>query len=261
MSKHFSALPLHRFTTGAMRTRSKKTMNDALFSLRKGAGLLIAFEGPDGSGKTTQRKLFKSWLRSMKEDVVVTKWSSSPRFKHIIKERKAARTLDPATYASLHAADFWCRYETVIEPALAQGKIVLADRYVFTGIARDTARGINPSWSAQLYAGVRQPDMVFYFDAPVQVCAQRISASREIKFYESGQDITGLPDAFESYLRFTASVISEYKRLHNEFGFEIVDAEKPIYKQHEWIREAYLAHCDRTPITVPYARQLAAVLS
>jgi len=235
-------------------------MNDALFTNRKDAGLLVAFEGPDGSGKSTQRKLFKKWLRSMNEDVVVTKWSSSLRFKQIIKERKAARTLDPASYASLHAADFWNRYETVVEPALAEGKIVLADRYVFTGIARDTARGINTNWSAQLYAGVRQPDLVFYFDAPVDVCATRISAGREIKFYESGQDVTGLPDAFESYLRFTNSVVSEYKRLHKQFGFEIVDAEKSIYEQHEYIRETYLEKCHCMPAVVAYDRQLVPVL-
>ena len=40
-------------------------------------GMLVAFEGPDGSGKTTQRKLFKTWLKSEGYDVVTTKWNSS----------------------------------------------------------------------------------------------------------------------------------------------------------------------------------------
>src|ERR1041385_1042973 len=82
-------------------------------------GLLIAFEGPDGSGKTTQRKLFKSWLQLIREDVVVTKWNSSKVFKPIIRQKKAARLLDPEESAILHAGDFWSRYETVIQPALA----------------------------------------------------------------------------------------------------------------------------------------------
>ena len=43
----------------------------------KNRGLLIAFEGPDGSGKTTQRKLFKDWLVGEGYDVVTTKWNSS----------------------------------------------------------------------------------------------------------------------------------------------------------------------------------------
>jgi dTMP kinase len=139
-----------------------KTSKKTLFTDIDDAGVLIAFEGPDGSGKTTQRKLFKSWLQDRQEDVVVTKWNSSPLFKPLIKAGKAARSLDPTSYATLHAADFRHRYETVIKPSLAGGQIVIADRYVFTGIARDVARGMNRDWCLDLYSGVREPDLVFY---------------------------------------------------------------------------------------------------
>src|SRR5262245_36513381 len=169
-----------------------------LFSDAQDTGLLIAFEGPDGSGKTTQRKLFKSWLKAIHEDVVVTKWSSSPIFKPLIKERKANRTLDAASFAMLHAEDFWHRYETVIQPGLLAGKVVLADRYVVTGLARDVARGLTRQWCRQLYAGARKPDIVFYFKAATETCAMRIAATREIKFYEAGQVVTGLADPYES---------------------------------------------------------------
>src|SRR5207244_3687871 len=145
-------------------SKSSKVVMSA-FDHVKDQGFLIAFEGPDGSGKTTQRKLFKSWLKSLEEDVVITKWNSSPVFKPLIQSRKTARLLDPASYATLHAADFWHRYETVIKPALAAGKVVLADRYVFTGLARDVARGMDRAWCEELYAGARKPDLVFYFKA------------------------------------------------------------------------------------------------
>ena len=213
--------------------------NTLMFNEASDSGLLIAFEGSDGSGKTTQRKLFKAWLDTT-EDVVVTKWNSSPIFKPLIKARKAARLLDPATYAVLHAADFRHRYESVIVPSLEDGKIVLADRYAFTGIARDVARGMNRQWSINLYAPVRKPDIVFYFAAPVDVCAGRIAAAREMKFYEAGQDITGLESAYESFLRFTPKVLAEYERLARQFNFVIVDAQRPIYDQHRFIRETYL---------------------
>jgi len=232
-----------------------------MFNDAHDAGLLIAFEGPDGSGKTTQRKLFKSWLQSMQEDVIVTKWNSSPLFKPLIKARKATRLLDPASYAILHAADFWHRYETVIEPALAEGKIVLADRYIFTGIARDVARGLNRDWCMETYAGVRKPDIVFYFKAPVETCALRIAASREIKFYESGQDVTDLADAYESYLRFAPRVVSEYEYLHKQFAFVIVDAAQPIYAQHRFIRDSYLERWASMPAQPAYESQLHPVLS
>jgi dTMP kinase len=203
-------------------------------------GIVIAFEGLDGSGKTTQRKLLDSWLQNMHEEVVVTKWNSSPLFKPLIKARKANRSLDPTSYAILHAEDFWHRYETVIQPAFSHGKTVIADRYAFTGIARDAARGMDRAWCRELYAGVQKPDIVFYFKASVEICASRITSSREIKFYESGQDITGLSDSYESYLQFAPRVVSEYECLHEEFGFVIVDAERPIYEQHRVIREAYV---------------------
>ena len=66
-------------------------------------GLLVAFEGPDGSGKTTQRKLFKTWLKSEGYDVVTTKWNSSDLIKPIIKSRKAVRALSPEEFSLLHA--------------------------------------------------------------------------------------------------------------------------------------------------------------
>jgi dTMP kinase len=236
-------------------------MNDTGLLHSANNGRLIAFEGVDGSGKTTQRKLFKSWLRLNHQDVVVTKWNSSPVFKPIIKQRKAARLLDPVSYAVLHAADFWHRYETVVEPSLKEGRVVLADRYVFTGLARDAARGNNRSWGRQLYTGALTPDLVFYFDAPVHTCASRIAASREIKFYEAGQDTTGLDDSYQSYLHFADTVVAEYKQLHEEFGFVVIDAQLPIYEQHQLIRDAYNRRFCSVPSERPFQPQLNAFLS
>jgi dTMP kinase len=103
-------------------------------------GLLIAFEGPDGSGKTTQRKLFKTWLQAEGHDVVTTKWNSSELIKPLVKSRKALRVLSPTEFSLLHAADFRHRVESIILPALWTGKTVIADRFLFTGLARRRAR-------------------------------------------------------------------------------------------------------------------------
>src|SRR5205807_703917 len=109
-------------------------------------GLLVAFEGPDGSGKTTQRKLFKTWLQSEGYDVVTTKWNSSDLIKPIIKSRKAVRALSPEEFSLLHAADFRHRVDHTILPALWDGRVVIADRFLFTGLARDVARGLDLDW-------------------------------------------------------------------------------------------------------------------
>src|SRR5216117_1964909 len=114
-------------------------------------GLLVAFEGPDGSGKTTQRKLFKEWLVSEGYDVVTTKWNSSKLIKPIIKARKNMRSINQEEFCLLHAADFRHRLEQDIMPALIKGKMVVADRYLFTALARDVARGLELDWLLSIY--------------------------------------------------------------------------------------------------------------
>src|SRR5256714_10148302 len=86
-------------------------------------GLLIAFEVPDGSGKTTQRKLLKTWLKAEGYDVVTTKWNSSDLIKPIIKSRKALQALSPEEFSLLHGADFRHRVDQTILPALWDGKV------------------------------------------------------------------------------------------------------------------------------------------
>src|SRR5712675_3396912 len=86
--------------------------------LTRRRGLLVAFEGPDGSGKTTQRKLFKTWLRAEGHDVVTTKWNSSDLIKPLIQSRKTLHVLSAEEFSLLHAADFRHRVESAILPAL-----------------------------------------------------------------------------------------------------------------------------------------------
>lgn len=203
-------------------------------------GLLIAFEGPDASGKTTQRKLFKTWLKSEGHDVVTTKWNSSDLIKPIIKSRKAVRALSPEEFSLLHGADFRHRVEQVILPALWDGKLVLADRFLFTGLARDVARGLDLDWVLKLYEPLLWPDLVFYFAASPVTSGKRVTATRLPGYYEAGQDVTDVIDPVESYQRFIARVIREYESLALIFNFITVDAEQSIGEQHRRIRELFL---------------------
>ena len=143
-------------------------------------GLLVAFEGPDGSGKTTQRKLFKTWLKSEGYDVTTTKWNSSDLIKPIIKSRKAVRALSPEEFSLLHAADFRHRVEQKILPALWAGRLVIADRFLFTGLARDVARGLDLDWVLKLYQPLVWPDIVFYFSVSpgTSACPMRPRTTR-----------------------------------------------------------------------------------
>jgi dTMP kinase len=202
-------------------------------------GLLVAFEGPDGSGKTTQRKLFKTWLEAGGHDVVTTKWNSSDLIKPTIKVRKAIRALGPEEFSLLHAADFRHRVEQTILPALWAGKLVVADRFLFTALARDVARGVDLDWVLKLYQPLLWPDMVFYFSVSPATSGRRVTTQRVPNFYEAGQDVTDLEDPQESYLRFITRVIREYEALARVFQFITVDGETPIAEQHYRIRELF----------------------
>ena len=222
-------------SAAAARSRALKHFRDQ--SRRR--GLLVAFEGPDGSGKTTQRKLFKTWLKSEGYDVLTTKWNSSDLIKPIIKSRKAVRALSPEEFSLLHAADFRHRVEHVILPALWAGKLVIADRFLFTGLARDVARGLDLDWVLRLYQPLLWPDLVFYFAISPGTSSQRVSAMRTPSFYEAGQDVTAMDDPVESYKQFITRVIREYESLALIFNFITVDAEQAIGDQHLAIRQLF----------------------
>src|ERR1044071_7263807 len=93
-----------KMTESAKQTAKK--ICDDIRQRGKDRGLLIAFEGPDGSGKTTQRKLFKDWLVGEGYSVTTTKWNSSKLIKPIIKARKNMRSINQEEFCLLHAADF-----------------------------------------------------------------------------------------------------------------------------------------------------------
>ncbi|HYB95127.1 MAG TPA: hypothetical protein VEC39_09155 [Vicinamibacterales bacterium] len=200
-------------------------------------GLLIAFEGPDGSGKTTQRKLLKRWLESQNHEVVSTRWASSPLIKPLLKVRKKIRTLSTTEYSLLHAVDFRHRLENDILPALWDGKTVLADRYLFTALARDAARGLELDWLLHAYSPLLWPDLVIYFSMSPEDSRRRVASARAPRFYEAGQDVTGIEDPLASYGRFIDRVVTEYENLSVVFQFVTVDAGDAVYRQHTQVRE------------------------
>ena len=100
-------------------------------------GVLIAVEGVDGSGKSTQIQLLRDWLSSQGLRVHFSEWNSSLLVKEATKKGKKNKLLTPTTFSLIHATDFADRYERQIYPMLKAGFIVLCDRYKYTAFARD----------------------------------------------------------------------------------------------------------------------------
>ena len=227
------------------RTATARTIKQLIAEREATRGLLIAFEGPDGSGKTTQRKLLTKWLESRGDEVVSTRWASSPLIQPLLKARKRIHTLSTEEYSLLHAVDFRHRVETTILPALWAGKTVLADRYLFTALARDAARGLELDWLLHAYSPLLWPDLVIYFAMSPEDSSRRIASTRAPHFYEAGQDVTGIEDPLASYGRFIDRVVSEYENLALVFKFVTVDAGEAVYRQHTLVRELVEATAKR----------------
>src|SRR6201989_318567 len=106
-------------------------------------GKLIAIEGTDGVGRSTQIQLLREWLEIKAYGVTEPGWTRSELMQPTIELAKSSNTLNKLTFVLLYATDFADRLEKEIIPALKAGFIVLSDRYIFTALARAGVRGVD----------------------------------------------------------------------------------------------------------------------
>jgi dTMP kinase len=200
-------------------------------------GRLIAVEGVDGSGKSTQVKLLERWLRARGYPVHFTEWNSSRLVRNSMRRGKRRNLLTPSTFSLLHAVDFADRFIYQILPPLRAGMIVLADRYVYTAFARDVARGVDPDWVRGVYRFAPRPDLTFFFRVPIDVSLERLLAGRaKLKYYEAGMDLGLSTDLAESFRLFQGRVLEIYDQLSQEFGLRVIDASHDIAGQQKVVR-------------------------
>ncbi len=205
---------------------------------RNYAGKLIAVEGLDGSGKSTQIYLVKRWLELEGYRVFFTEWNSSLLVKKSTSKGKKRQLLTPTTFSLIHATDFADRYERQILPLLRAGYIVLADRYLFTALARDAVRGVDREWVAELYRFAVHPDITFYFRVPLETSLNRILEGRPtLKYHEAGLDMGWSTDPYESFRMFQGKVFAEYETMIEPFGFTCIDATEEIPVQQAKVRQ------------------------
>ncbi|HUY39522.1 MAG TPA: thymidylate kinase [Candidatus Binataceae bacterium] len=201
-------------------------------------GRLIAVEGIDGSGKSTQLMLLERWLRARGYPVIFTEWNSSRLVRRSMSRGKKKNLLTPTTFSLLHAVDFADRLTYQILPPLKAGMVVLADRYVFTAFARDVARGVDPDWVRSVYKFALKPDLTLYFRVPIEISLERLLSGRaKLKYHEAGMDVGLSTDPVESFRLFQSRVLEIYDQLTNEFGLRTIDATGEIPLQQRGFRK------------------------
>jgi dTMP kinase len=215
------------------------------FAEQQFPGRLIAVEGIDGSGKSTQIHLLKRWLELQGLKVFFSEWNSSDLVKSATSKAKKRELLTPTTFSLIHATDFADRYERQVVPLMRAGYLVLCDRYIFTAFARDTVRGCPPEWVRGIYDFARLPNLTFFFKAHLEVSLQRILEGRpQLKYFEAGMDLGLSPDPCESFRIFQGRLLEQYLSMSGEFNFIEIDANRPIEAQQSLVRELVATKID-----------------
>jgi dTMP kinase len=217
-------------------------------------GKLIAIEGTDGVGRSTQIQLLREWLEVRGYGVIETGWTRSPLMQPTIELAKSSNTLNKLTFVLLYATDFADRLEKEIIPALKAGFIVLSDRYIFTALARAGVRGVDRQWLRNLYGFAIAPHMVFYLNIDVKTLIGRVLESRGMDYWESGMDLKHGDDIYDSFRTYQNKLLKEYASMGDEFHFRVLDARRPVDRIQDELRRqvsAFLEPVEKAPEPTP----------
>lgn len=192
-------------------------------------GKLIVIEGPDAVGRSTQVRKLKTWLEEAGHAVLDTGMARSALAGKGIRQAKEGNTLGPVTMTLYYLTDFADRLENEIIPALRAGFVVLMDRYIFSIMARAIARGESRAWIERTTGFALVPHQVLYLRANVKDLISRVVVGRgAFDYWESGLDLGFGRDMYDSFVRYQRRLIQVFDSLSTPYGFEVVDAGRPV---------------------------------
>ena len=140
-------------------------------------GLFIVIEGIDGTGKSTQSKRLAEWFRSRGREVVLSREPTDGPWGKKLRESATTGRLSAEEELECFLNDRREHVEMSIKPALAEGKVVILDRYYFSTMAYQGARGFDPAdIRRRNEAFAPQPDLLLILDLSVESAHGRIGA-------------------------------------------------------------------------------------
>ncbi len=171
-------------------------------------GMLIVFEGIDGTGKSTQLELLAHVLRKKGYSVVTTREPTDGPYGKKIRNLYVSReNYTREEELELFLSDRKEHVDTLLNPALKNGKIILSDRYYLSTVAYQGAAGLDPEKILEMNSFAPEPDLALLFQATPTITTQRITQKRgdslnDFEQLESLQKVATIFDQLElSYIQ------------------------------------------------------------
>ncbi len=200
-------------------------------------GKLIVLEGADGSGRSTQIDMLRNWLENLGYGTINVGLKRSTLVADELEQAQQGNILGHTTRSLFYATDFADQLENNIIPALRAGFVVLADRYIYTLMARDIVRGADRAWVRSLYSIALKPDVVFYLRVSPQILVERnFRKNATLNYWESGMDIGLSRDMFESFMKYQRLIQAEFRRMQAEYGFTVINGNRKPRAIHNELR-------------------------
>jgi dTMP kinase len=206
-------------------------------------GNLIVIEGLDGSGRSTQIALLQEWLESEGFAVQTSGLRRSNLVGRDIDELLAKNAVTRLTLALMYSTDFFDQLEHRIVPALRSGAVVLADRFIFTLIARSVVRGINRDYLTGLYAMALRPNLTFWLNVrPETAFAREFKKAQAISYWEAGRDMSLSHDLYWSFVRYQTMIKREFEVMAKRNAFIELDGEANVSAVNKLLRQRIGEH-------------------
>lgn len=192
-------------------------------------GMLVAVDGIYSVGKSTLIGDLTAWLAvTTDRTVLVSEWNSSDLVGGLLPTWKRDRRLGAHSLLFAEAADLAHRCETAIWDHLASGGLVVADRYVLSGIARSVIRGAEQGWATTVFRFAPQEVLTVLVECePERTLERRKALGKDLDGYLSGRDYRHGSSVESDFVAYQHDMRALYRDLAVERGEVVsVDSER-----------------------------------
>lgn len=188
-------------------------------------GLFIVLEGIDGTGKSSHAKRLASYFSSLGREVVLSREPTDGPWGKKLRDSASTGRLEPEEELEYFLRDRREHVEQLIKPALAEGKVVILDRYYFSTMAYQGARGFDPQEIRRRneeFAPV--PDWLFILDVEIDTALQRIGHRGDTaNHFERRDSLQRCREIFLSLRDEPFARVISAERSMDEIAHQIVD--------------------------------------